>query len=252
MWRSVRQAIGILVGGNIGEIGFTLFGALLTGTSPLSARQLLLVNLLTDLAPAVAIALRAPPREAAAPLLAEGPDTSLGSALTEEVAVRAVATGAAASSAWLAARVTGRPARARTVGLAAVVGAELGQTLLVGGRSPAVAVASLASAGVLIAVVQTPGLSQFFDCTPLGPVGWGIAVGSSAAATAGSLLLPRLGRSLAPALRSLADSPEAAQMSSLVAELRARVSGFAPVEAAQRRPSARPAEEPASRGYARA
>jgi cation-transporting P-type ATPase I len=247
MWRSVRQAIGILVGGNIGEIGFTLFGALLTGTSPLSARQLLLVNLLTDLAPAVAIALRAPPRESAGPLLAEGPDTSLGSALTEEVAVRAVATGAAASSAWLAARVTGRPARARTVGLAAVVGAELGQTLLVGGRSPAVAAASLASAGVLITVVQTPGLSQFFDCTPLGPVGWGIAVGSSVAATAGSLLLPRLGRSLAPALRSLADSPEAAQMSSLVTELRARVSGMASAEAGQPRRPGSPAEEPAVR-----
>jgi magnesium-transporting ATPase (P-type) len=247
MWRSVREAIGILVGGNIGEIGFTLFGALLTGTSPLSARQLLLVNLLTDLAPAVAIALRAPPGEQAGPLLAEGPDTSLGSALTEEVAVRAVATGAAASSAWLAARVTGRPARARTVGLAAVVGAELGQTLLVGGRSPAVAAACLASTGVLVAVVQTPGLSQFFDCTPLGPVGWGIAAGSSAAATAGSLLLPRLGRSLAPALRSLADSPEAAQMGAVVADLRARVSGVAPAEAVQRRSSGRPAGEPAVR-----
>jgi calcium-translocating P-type ATPase len=246
MWRSVRQAIGILVGGNIGEIGFTLFGALLTGTSPLSARQLLLVNLLTDLAPAVAIALRAPPGDATGPLLAEGPDASLGSALTEEVAVRAVATGAAASSAWLAARVTGRPARARTVGLAAVVGAELGQTLLVGGRSPAVAAACLASTGVLVAVVQTPGLSQFFDCTPLGPVGWGIAVGSSMTATAGSLLLPRLGHSLAPTLRSLADSPEAAQMGSLVADLRARVTGMVSTDAGQRRRTGRPAEEPAT------
>jgi magnesium-transporting ATPase (P-type) len=203
MWRSVRQAIGILVGGNIGEIGFTLFGAMLTGTSPLTARQLLLVNLLTDLAPAVAIALRAPPPEAAGALLAEGPDMSLGSALTEEVAVRAVATGGAATAAWLAARMTGRPARARTVGLAAVVGAELGQTLLVGGRSPTVALASLASAGVLIAVVQTPGVSQFFGCTPLGPVGWSIAAGSAITGTAGSLLLPRLGRSLTPGFRSL-------------------------------------------------
>lgn len=243
MWRSVRQAIGILVGGNIGEIGFTLFGALLTGTSPLTARQLLLVNLLTDLAPAVTIALRAPPPEATGPLLAEGPDASLGSALTEEVAVRAVATGAAASSAWLAARATGRPARARTVGLAAVVGAELGQTLLVGGRSPAVAAACLASTGVLVAVVQTPGVSQFFGCTPLGPVGWGIAVGSSTTATAGSLLLPRLGRSLAPALRSLAGSPEAAQMGSLVADLRARASGIVPAEAGRHRRPGSPAEE---------
>jgi magnesium-transporting ATPase (P-type) len=51
MWASVRKALGILVGGNLGEIAFTLLGAAATGRSPLSARQLLLVNLLTDLAP---------------------------------------------------------------------------------------------------------------------------------------------------------------------------------------------------------
>ena len=108
MWASVRQAIGILVGGNIGEIGYTLLGSLLTGRSPLSARQLLLVNLLTDLAPALAVALRPPDPGSASTLLAEGPEASLGSALTEEVAVRAVATAAGATAAWLGARATGR------------------------------------------------------------------------------------------------------------------------------------------------
>ncbi len=206
MWRSVRQAIGILVGGNIGEIGYTLFGALLSGSSPLSARQLLLVNLLTDLAPALTIAIRGPGDDIANDLLAEGPDASLGTALTEEVAVRAVATGAAASGAWLAGRISGRPARARTIGLAALVGTELGQTLLVGGRSPAVAAAGLVSTGALVAIVQTPGLSHFFGCTPLGPVGWSIAATSSAAATAGSLLLPRLGHVVAPVLASVISS----------------------------------------------
>ena len=230
MWRSVRQAIGILVGGNIGEIGYTLLGTLLTGRSPLTARQLLLVNLLTDLAPALTIALRAPVPESAGALLAEGPDVSLGTALNEEIAVRAIATGSAATGAWLAARITGRPARARTVGLAAVVGTELGQTLLVGGRSRTVVLASLASAGLLIGVVQTPGVSQFFGCTPLGPVGWGIAAGSSAAATAGSLVLPRLGRSLAPSLRSLADSEPGRQARWIVSDLTARFTGAMPAE----------------------
>ncbi len=209
MWASVRQAIGILVGGNIGEIGYTLLGALLTGTSPLSARQLLLVNLLTDLAPALAVALRPPDPEAVGTLLAEGPEASLGSALTEEVAVRAAATTAGATAAWLAARMTGRRARARTVGLAALVGTELGQTLLVGGRSPTVAIAGLASAGVLVGIVQTPGVSQFFGCTPIGPVGWAIAGTSSVAATAGSLLLPPAGRHILPVIRSLGESAEA-------------------------------------------
>ncbi len=221
MWASVRQAIGILVGGNIGEIGYTLFGSLLTGSSPLSARQLLLVNLLTDLAPAVAVALRPPEPETASTLLSEGPDASLGSALTEEVAVRAVATGAAATAAWLAARMTGRPARARTVGLAALVGTELGQTLLVGGRSPSVAITGLASTGLLVAIVQTPGVSQFFGCTPIGPVGWATAGLISAGATVGSLWLPPLGRHLLPTVRSVTGSAEAQRITALLADLRA-------------------------------
>jgi cation-transporting P-type ATPase I len=222
MWRSVRQAIGILVGGNIGEIGYTLFGALLTGSSPLSARQLLLVNLLTDLVPAMAVALRTPPPETTADLLAEGPDTSLGSALTEEIAIRAAATGAAATGAWLAGRFTGRTARARTVGLAAVIGTELGQTLLVGWRSPPVALACLVSLGILIAVVQTPGVSQFFGCTPIGPTGWAIAAGSSVAATTGSLLLPQLGSAISPLARQIGESAAARQAAAMLSELQAR------------------------------
>ena len=60
MWASVREALGVLVGGNLGEIAFTVLGAATTGTSPLNARQLLLVNLLTDLVPSLALAVRAP------------------------------------------------------------------------------------------------------------------------------------------------------------------------------------------------
>jgi len=204
MWRSVREALAILVGGNLGEIGFTVFGATLSGTSPLNARQLLLVNLLTDLAPALAIALRRPDTSPA-DLLAEGPQTSLGSALTRAVALRAVATGAGASGGWLLARASGRAARAQTVGLAALVGTQLGQTLLLGGRSPAVIAASLGSAAMLAAVVQTPGVSQFFGCTPLGPVGWSIAIGSATAASLGTLALPPLLDRFAPDLAGRLD-----------------------------------------------
>ena len=44
--------------------------------------------------------------------------------------------------------------------------------------------------GVLVFVIQTPGVSQFFGCRPLGPVGWGTAVGASLTATGASLALP--------------------------------------------------------------
>ncbi|MFC3578218.1 HAD-IC family P-type ATPase [Streptomyces yaanensis] len=192
MWASVRQALAILVGGNLGEIAFTLLGAAATGTSPLTARQLLLVNLFTDLAPAMAVALRPPHPEAAERMLHEGPEVSLGTALTEEVVCRAVATTLGATAGWLAARFTGRATRARTVALVALVGAQLGQTLLAGGRSRAIVISSVGSLAALAAVVQTPVLSQFFGCTPLGPVAWAIALSAAAGATVSAPFLPPL------------------------------------------------------------
>ncbi|URN14215.1 HAD-IC family P-type ATPase [Streptomyces radiopugnans] len=78
MWGSVRDALAILVGGNLGEVAFSVLAAALTGSSPLNARQIMLVNLLTDLAPALAIAVREPATEAGERLLSEGPDRSLG------------------------------------------------------------------------------------------------------------------------------------------------------------------------------
>ncbi|GGN63954.1 haloacid dehalogenase [Streptomyces albiflavescens] len=192
MWASVRQALAILVGGNLGEIAFTLLGAAATGTSPLTARQLLLVNLFTDLAPAMAVALRPPQPEAAERMVREGPEVSLGTALTEEMMCRAVATALGATAGWLAARFTGRATRARTVALVALVGAQLGQTLLVGGRSTAIVISSLGSLAALAAVVQTPVLSQFFGCTPLGPIAWSIALSAAAGATVMSPFLPPL------------------------------------------------------------
>ncbi|POX41494.1 HAD-IC family P-type ATPase, partial [Streptomyces sp. Ru72] len=56
LWRSVADAVAILIGGNAGEIGFGAIGTLLSGTAPLSTRQMLLVNLFTDLFPAMAVA----------------------------------------------------------------------------------------------------------------------------------------------------------------------------------------------------
>ncbi|ROS42272.1 cation-translocating P-type ATPase [Amycolatopsis thermoflava] len=182
MWASVREALAILLGGNLGEIGFSVLGATLTGRSPLGARQFLLVNLLTDLAPALAIALRRP--EEGSDLLREGPESSLGKRLQKDIGVRAGVTTLGATTAWMLARATGRGRRASTVALAGLVGTQLGQTLLTGGWNRSVLATSLGSVALLAAVIQTPGVSQFFGCTPLGPIGWGMALGSAGAATA--------------------------------------------------------------------
>ncbi len=76
LWASVRDAVSILVGGNVGEILFTLGAGLIEGQSPLNPRQLLLVNLVTDTLPALAIALRPPAAKTPEQLLREGPESS--------------------------------------------------------------------------------------------------------------------------------------------------------------------------------
>ncbi|MFI1196813.1 HAD-IC family P-type ATPase [Micromonospora sp. NPDC020750] len=192
MWSSVRHALSILVGGNLGEIAFSVLSAARTGRSALTGRQLLLVNLLTDLAPALAIAVRPPASDHADHLLREGPDTSLGATLNREIALRAASTTLGATVGWTLARYTGRQRRAGTVALASLIGTQLGQTVLAGGTSPTVLASTAASVGVLVFVVQTPGVSQFFGCTPLGPVGWGIAAGSALGATLANGALTRL------------------------------------------------------------
>ncbi len=201
MWASVRDAVSILIGGNLGEIGFTLAAGLVDGKPPLNARQLLLVNLLTDVAPAMAIALRPPSRETLESLATEGPEASLGKPLNRDIAARAAVTALGAGGAWLIGRFTGSAERARTIGLIALVGTQLGQTIAAGGTSRPVLVTSLGSSALLATIVQTPFVSGFFGCTPIGPVGWATALGASVAATAAGAYFPRLAENAISRLR---------------------------------------------------
>ena len=75
------------------------FGLISVGES-INARRLLLVNTLTDVLPAMAVAVRPLPDVTLEELLAEGPDASLGSALTRNILVRAAITATAALVAW--------------------------------------------------------------------------------------------------------------------------------------------------------
>ncbi|NJC73000.1 cation-transporting P-type ATPase [Planosporangium thailandense] len=193
MWASVRDAVSVLVGGNLGEIGFALgTGLLAPAGSPLNARQLLLVNLLTDLLPSLALSVREPSKQTPEDLLHEGPEASLGRSLTRDVAVRALATAGATTGAWLIGRGTGTRTRASTVALVALVGTQLGQTLVAGWRSPLVVGASAVSAAALGAIVQTPGVSQFFGCRPMGPIAWTTGLWASGIGTAAAMVASRL------------------------------------------------------------
>jgi len=117
---------------------------------------------------------------------------SLGAPLLRDIAVRGAATGAGALTAWQVGRVTGTRRRASTIALAALVGTQLGQTLLVGGRNPLVLATGLGSAAALAGIIQVPGLSQFFGCTPLDPLAWLTALGCATGATALAAVAPHL------------------------------------------------------------
>ncbi|ORB75205.1 cation-translocating P-type ATPase [Mycobacterium scrofulaceum] len=217
MWGGVRDAVSILVGGNVGEVLFTLIGtALGTGRAPVGTRQLLLVNLLTDMFPALAVAVTPQYRE---PEEAEdgvdrdaeelhrafqlatlsGPSPSLDAPLMRQIVTRGAVTAAGATAAWAIGRWTpGTERRTSTMGLTALVTTQLAQTLLTRRHSPLVLGTALGSAGVLVAIVQTPGVSHFFGCTPLGPVAWSGVIGATAGATVVSVLAPNwLGKQVA-------------------------------------------------------
>jgi cation-transporting ATPase I len=206
MWSRVRDAVSVLVGGNAGEVAFTVLGTAFGGRAPLGTRQLLLVNLLTDMFPAMAVAVAAPRAAASGngdgplaghPLeavLRAGPQRGFTQEVRRMVLVRGAATTVGATGAWAAGRLTGFRGRAGTMGLAALIATQLGQTAWAGRRSPLVMATALGSLVVLVGVVQTPGVSRFFGCTPLDPLSWLVVLGWAAGGTVTAELLPRLVR----------------------------------------------------------
>jgi cation-transporting ATPase I len=203
LWHSVADAIAILIGGNAGEVGFGILGTILSGSAPLSTRQMLLVNLFTDLFPAMAVAVT--PKESKEAMQEEestetdGPlgTALLGAPLIRQIRHRALTTCLGATVAWLFGRFTpGTARRSTTMALCAVVGTQLAQTLADRRDSPLVRVTSLGSALALFALVETPGASQLFGCTPLGPLAWAGVLAAIAVALAGQRALPGVEKAL--------------------------------------------------------
>ena len=183
LWRRVQSAVAMLVGGNTGEVYFALITSLVTGRSVLNARQMLLVNMLTDALPAAALAVS--PQASTA---AVGQDEA---AMWRAIRIRGASTAIGATLAWLMASATGTPRRAATVALIGLVCAQLAQTL-VDSHGRLVVMTTVGSVAVLVVVVTTPGLSHVFGCTPVGPVAWGQALLATAVATLASALAPEL------------------------------------------------------------
>jgi cation-transporting ATPase I len=201
LWRSVADAISVLIGGNAGETGFSVLGTLLSGSSPLSTRQILLVNLLTDMFPAMAVSVT--PRDETTEEKANGESAladstpvgvaALGDPLTRQIRHRGIVTTLGATTAWILGTITpGSARRTSTMALCGVVGAQLTQTMTGRRHSPLVLATVLGSAAVLITLIETPLVSQFFGCTPLGPVAWAGVATAMAVAALSPRLAPRI------------------------------------------------------------
>ena len=189
LWQRVQSAVSVLLGGNAGEVMFALLTTLLTGRSVLNARQMLLVNMLTDALPAAALAVSS--HDGAGSLNRDE------AAMWRAIAVRGTATTTGASLAWLMGSLTGTQRRAATIALIGLVCTQLTQTLA-DSRSPLVVSTAAGSLLALAGVISTPGLSQLFGCTPLDPLGWGQAFLATAVASLLGLYAPALLDRLVP------------------------------------------------------
>ena len=197
LWRRVQSAVSMLLGGNTGELCFALLTSLLTGRSVLNARQMLLVNMLTDALPAAALAVSTQTSTAEV-------DRD-EAAMWRAIGIRGASTTVGATLAWLMASATGTRRRAATVALIGLVGTQLAQTLA-DSHGRLVVLTTVGSFAVLVGVVSTPGVSQVFGCTPVDPLGWGQAFLATAVASALSALAPELLYRASEALRQRIES----------------------------------------------
>ena len=190
-WRNMRRALGLLLGGNLGELGLVVGATVLGMASPLTTRQILAVNLITDALPALSVALQRPEHRHLASLAREGA-AALDKPLRNDVIRRGAATTLPALAAYaITLGVSGLP-QARTVAFASIVMTQLAQTLkagwVEGGLTPSVFGAVGASTAFLVAAITVPGLRTLLTLTlptplSLGLIGAGAVIATIAGGT---------------------------------------------------------------------
>jgi cation-transporting P-type ATPase I len=154
--------------------------------------------MLTDALPAAALAV--------SPQVNNGVADRDESAMWRAIGLRGAATTAGASLAWvLASTVPGSPRRTATISLIGLVGTQMLQTLT-DSHGPLVVATTAGSFAAMFVVITTPGLSQLFGCTPVGPVGWGQGLFAATTASALAATAPRVLERVVDAARSVLDN----------------------------------------------
>jgi magnesium-transporting ATPase (P-type) len=196
-WSNVRRSLGYLLGGNLGEMGFLVGAGLLGPATPITARQILAVNLGSDVLPALALVSQEP-RTRDLSLLAREGEAALEGPLRREIVRRG--TSIAVPSLLAYALALGRGAQAQSVAYGSMVGCQLAHALQASVGEGGVGASGLrvvgASVAILAATLLLPPLRAMLALPPLGLSGW-LLVGL---ASAGSVALERLLRVRAEAL----------------------------------------------------
>ncbi len=183
-WHNIRRSLALLLGGNVGELGLMVAASVAGFPAPLSTRQVLAVNLVTDILPALAVAAQEPEHRVLAGLAREG-TAALDAPLRRDILRRGIATAAPSLGAFMLASRTREPTQARAVAFTSVVSGQLAQTLELGraeGRlSPGVLGAVGASAAFMAAALMFGPLQGFFGLTLLTPYGLLLCAGATVA-----------------------------------------------------------------------
>jgi Ca2+-transporting ATPase len=169
---------------------------------PLTSHQILAMNLITDVLPALGIVLQQPEHHHLATLAREG-TSALEAPLRHEVFGRSAATAGPSLAAYLLALRSGTPL-ARTIAYTTIITTQLAQTLDAGrtrgGRSRSVQGVVAGSAGLLAGTLAIQPVRKFLGLVPPTPFGW-VLVG---AATGTAVMLGRTLASPGPAEPGLA------------------------------------------------
>ncbi len=175
LYDNVRRAIDYLVATNASEVMVMLLGSVF-GVTPLAPLQLLWINMLTDVAPALALAIepadvdvmRRPPRDPHAPLFgpAHGKRLAREASKMAAISLAAYGVGALGPGASLP--------RARTMSFASLVVSQLLHARSCRSSAsqpnPELHRALVASLGLQAAALGLPGLRRVLGTSPLGPI----------------------------------------------------------------------------------
>jgi cation-transporting ATPase I len=190
-WRNIRRALGLLLGGNLGELGLVAGASVLGFNLPLTTSQILAMNAITDILPATAVALQQPESHRLAGLHREGA-TALDKPLRNDILRRSLATALPSLVVYGILLATGNVPQAQSAAYASVIVTQLAQTLdagrYEGGLTQAVLGAVVGSLAVLGITFTVPPIRQFLSLVVPTPFGW-FLIGS---ATVAAVVLSRL------------------------------------------------------------